>query len=291
LQALVSAGHDVCVPPGDWGFDSSIRAGSTPFKLHCLPGAVLHFDKNDQYVEDSAANPDFLGNKLLSWQNATGGGVDGCVTLGTNTGIYWADSRNDCDAGFGKDPPDTNHFFSVFSSKGMTFQNMVDIGLWADSDITLSVSSDADTGSDDNVVKNLFAKNGWAYGPAIIAGHGNTLSGIVTRNIGIDIEPNNDIEAGKTSGNTVTGNFAINDGTFLHTSCARVFWSAGGSAACVGNSTCADGQTVTNNQFEGNMSVFPTCVSGSIKGTWSGNTIVASSSLGTPVCGCASPCF
>jgi len=292
LQSIVNGGSDVCIPPGSWGFDSSVQITTNNRHIHCLPGAVLYDARNDAYLGQGlpgrGGGAGFFGRMLFSWQGVSGGGMDGCTYVGTNTGVYW--NMDVPGAGNGKQP-DANVAIFTNNSTRLRFENLVGLNIWANTFVLLSGNENYPVagvkGTNDTVVTNVFTKNVWAYGAAIIFGHGNTFSNLVMRNSGPDIEPNNAAQADLTYGNTFTNIQSVIDDK--PTNGATIDWSSRGGPFCQASATCNNGQTVTNSTIKGSFHVFPACASGTIGGKWSGITLL-SNETGNPTCFCGNHC-
>jgi hypothetical protein len=183
--ASVTIGTDggaYTISNGPWGFDSSVQITTNNRHIHCLPGAV-HDARNDAYLAQGlprrGGGAGFFGRMLFSWQGVSGGGMDRCTYVGTNTGVYW--NMDVPGAGNGKQP-DANVAIFTSNSTGLRFENLVGLNIWADTFVSLSGNENYPVagvkGTNDTVVTNVFTKNVWAYGAAIIFGHGNTRSAI-----------------------------------------------------------------------------------------------------------------
>ncbi len=279
MQSLVTGGNSVCVPPGAYGFDSGVQITKNNVTIFCLPGAVFYDARNDSYASN------FFNRMLFTWQNASGGGANGCTYVSTNTGVYWK-LPGQGSVGQGSWP------YYTASSNNLTFQNLIDLNIWADADVELSLMSDTSPGSNFNTVTNVYTQGGWAYGPSVIAGHDNIFSNDVMRNACHDIEPNNSYEGSQTYHNTFTGFTCINDGMAYNSSTNL---QVGGNnfcqnLSCSGSTCCSTSEVVQNGTVQGNVFVFPACPSGNIGGTW-GGIAHTSNNTGSPTCECDSHCF
>jgi len=281
MQTAVDAlatGGTLCVPPGSYGFDTGVEITNNA-TIYCEPGAVFYDARNDRYQN----NP--FTEHLFDFFNDTAGGVNGCTYVGTNTGVSWTMPGD-----IAYLEPDSNQPYYLESSSGLTFQNLTDLNNWADSDVTLTLPTDSSPGSVNNTVTNVYSQGGWAYGPALIAGSGNTFSNLIGRNICTDVEPNTSYEAGLTHNNTFDNLICIFDGTYVSTNATASFGADPayyGFGQCSG--TCSTTETVKNSQFIGKVQILPGCSGGSITDPWTNNT-KTSNSTGSPICGCNSSC-
>ena len=272
-----SAGGTVCVPPGNYQVDSAVHITKN-MTIFCEPGAVF-IDPRDDGLPTGSGN--FFNSMFISFQGVTGGGVNGCTYMGTNTGIYWKQYPTQ---------PDSNRFVFTAGASGLTLQNLTSLNIWGDTDLVFSTSDDVNF-SNNNTVSHTFTQNGWAYGPSVVAGHGNTLDHMIMRDVCNDVEPNNTTEANQTFGNTFSNFNCIATGQFFNNTTYSSNESVGGGGpVCGTNSTCAAGQTVSGTDtVVGSVSILRGCLNGSPSGSYSGVTS-SSNSTGSPQCNCGSSC-
>jgi hypothetical protein len=282
LSNLGSSGGTLCVPPGQYGFDSGVEIQNNA-TIYCQPGAVFYDARNDSYQGN------FGAEELFWWYGTTGGGVNGCTYVGTNTVGQWTIPAY-------ADEPNRNHPYYTFNSSNLTFQHMIDMNVWADSDLELSADGDvAGKSSNYNIVNDVYTQQVDVAGPSVIIGNNNLFENLVGRDACIDLEPNNSTESGNTYSNTFNNDICINDraysgATQLGASFGNCYTVYGGGGQCCGS--CATTQAITNNTFIGDMTVWMGCAStssGPITDTWTGNTAV-SNSTGKPSCECDSAC-
>lgn len=208
--------------------------------------------------------------------------MDGCVYMGTNVAVK--DNTKIPEATHEPNQPQPIY---VHNSTGLTFKNLVGMNMWGDSFLAFGGNENYPTnglvGTTYSTAMNIFTKNGWAYGPAIIFGSNNTFKNIITRNDGPDIEPNDAAEGNLTFGNTFKNIQSVVD---YNPDNGSMFWSAGGNNHCESSSICNGGQTVTNAIIEGAFHIFPTTTTMppyTITGTWQ-NVVLLGNATGAPTC-------
>lgn len=273
------ANGGVCIPAGDYQFDGPVHI-SKNVTIFCEAGAVMVDPRNDG-LGTGADN--YFSKMFISFDdNVTGGGINGCTYMGTNTGIYWKQYATESD---------NNRFALVAGGSNLTFQNLTDLNTWGDSDIWLGTSDDSHF-ANHNTVENSFTQGGWAYGPSVGAGaYDNTFNNNVMLDVCHDVEPNNTTEANNTYGNTFENFTCKATGMYYNNASYPTNESIGGGGPyCGTNSTCASGQTVSGtNQVIGAVDVLRGCLNGSASGNYSGVT-GSGNGTGDPACNCGGSC-
>jgi hypothetical protein len=280
------AGATVCVPPGKYFMDSAVEVTKN-VTIYCQSGAIFYEARNDWWTNTNFPQ----AAAMFYFDTLTGGGVDGCTAVSTNTGITF----NKPTLQGINNLPDVARFWFLNNSTNMTFQNIVDLNNWGDSDFVMFSGNDTG-GSNNNIVRNTFSQGGFAYGPAVIAGANNTFSNNVMRDACYDVEPNNSIEASMSHDNVFDRFYCWNSGTGFYGSApdqgATLSWGGGaGFGFCGSSLVCNSTQSIANGNVQGNVYVHPGCASGStISDTWANMNTHISNATGSPVCECGGAC-
>lgn len=235
------AGASVCVPPGNYFMDSAVEVAQN-VTIYCQSGAIFYEARNDHWTSTNFPQ----AAAMFYFDTLTGGGVNGCTAVSTNTGITY---NKPTSQGI-NNLPDVARFWFLNNSTNMTFQNIVDLNNWGDSDFVMFSSNDTG-GSNNNIVRNTFSQGGFAYGPAVIAGANNTFSNNVMRDACYDIEPNNSVEASMSHHNVFDRFYCWNSGSGFYGSApdqgATLSWGGGGGFGfCGDSSVCNSTQSITN---------------------------------------------
>lgn len=244
----LSAGGTLCVPPGNYQVDLGVQINKN-VTIFCQPGATFYDPRNDGLPSGNDNRHFFI---WYGGGTVTSGGINGCSYVGTNTGIYWKQ--------FGTQPDDNRFAYTLSTSgnpiSGITLQHNTMIDVWGDSGIALSTADDAGFTSGSTVSHNYF-QNGWAYGPALIAGPNNTFDHNVMHDVCDDNEPNNTTEANQNHGETWSNNTCIATGLYYSNATYSTNEITGGAGPfCGGNATCNGGSTISGTgQITGHVAI------------------------------------